>query len=297
MIQNNWHVTVSGFVETQSYDDRHVVRLWFMSFNMIVAVLMINVLVGVLIDTLDLYRRDEVSKYQQSLEERKLEKEKRALRDQVMMSPRHLTRNKQSCCRRFQAESEQPQTHGTLGARRPSQIGWVLGEVLGEDMAEDNKLDKPIPLSGDATVLKKIADWMQDQLSRKNTPSSLSWCATWEVFGKSKAVDQLIVDNKMMQDEAESRSELTQQQQLEQRHQTELDEYRAIKGELEEYRALKAELEEYRLLKAEFEEFRRQRAHSSHNDVDEPLHEPLSHSPHNDVDEPLERVEKKISYL
>jgi len=58
MIQNNWHVAADGFVQT---NDRSV-RLFFILFWVLVTVIMINVFVGILIEMLDLYRRDELAK-------------------------------------------------------------------------------------------------------------------------------------------------------------------------------------------------------------------------------------------
>jgi len=58
MVQNNWHVTTDGFVQAR---DRSV-RWFFILYWVLVTVIMINVFVGVLIEMLDLYRRDELAK-------------------------------------------------------------------------------------------------------------------------------------------------------------------------------------------------------------------------------------------
>lgn len=58
MIQNNWHVATNGFTEVRGKG----VRLFFILYWVLVTVIMINVFVGVLIEMLDLYRRDELAK-------------------------------------------------------------------------------------------------------------------------------------------------------------------------------------------------------------------------------------------
>jgi len=59
LMQNNWHVATMGFVHTHP-DVELWVKLWFVSFNLLVAWIMMNVFVGVLIDTIDMFRRDEL---------------------------------------------------------------------------------------------------------------------------------------------------------------------------------------------------------------------------------------------
>merc|ERR1712166_344901 len=56
MIQNNWHVTTAGYVECTG---TKWARLYFFSFNVIVALLMINIFVGILIDMFAIYWQDE----------------------------------------------------------------------------------------------------------------------------------------------------------------------------------------------------------------------------------------------
>jgi len=58
MIQNNWHVTANGFEETHG----KWTRAFFLSFNVIAAMIMMNVVMGILIEKLDLFRRAELSK-------------------------------------------------------------------------------------------------------------------------------------------------------------------------------------------------------------------------------------------
>ena len=47
MIQNNWQVTVNGYEECTGTKD---VRLFFLCFNYIVAIFLINIFIGVLLD-------------------------------------------------------------------------------------------------------------------------------------------------------------------------------------------------------------------------------------------------------
>ena len=63
MIQNNWHVTVDGYV--QCTGTKHV-RGYFISFNVVTAMILINIFIGVVLDMFDLYWHDE--QYKMGLE-------------------------------------------------------------------------------------------------------------------------------------------------------------------------------------------------------------------------------------
>ena len=67
MIQNNWHVTVDGFVQCTG---TKWVRAYFISFNCSTALILINIFIGVVLDMFDLYWHDE--QYKMGLEEEDL---------------------------------------------------------------------------------------------------------------------------------------------------------------------------------------------------------------------------------
>jgi len=184
MIQNNWHVTVDGFVQTNGWTNRQGVRLWFISFNVLVAILMINVLVGVLIDTLDLYRRDATQRYNQEFWELQQKIQARSDRRSLDES-RQLTRDKIPslfrCC----------------------SSGY-------EEQLMDNKVGE-IKMTGNSTVLKEIDDFMVKELSRKNTRSGYPWSDSWEIFDLPVEMEQLIVDYKGMEKVDQENAELESQ--------------------------------------------------------------------------------------
>jgi len=55
MIQNNWFVIANGFVEL----DGPWAKVWFIVFNVLVAIILINIFVGILIEMLDSIREDD----------------------------------------------------------------------------------------------------------------------------------------------------------------------------------------------------------------------------------------------
>ena len=59
MIQNNWHVTVNGYVECTGTD---YTKLFFLTFNIVTALILINIFVGVVLDMFNLYFNDELNK-------------------------------------------------------------------------------------------------------------------------------------------------------------------------------------------------------------------------------------------
>ena len=63
MIQNNWHVTVDGFTQCTGTTS---VRAYFISFNCVNSMILINIFIGVVLDMFDLYWHDE--KYKMGLE-------------------------------------------------------------------------------------------------------------------------------------------------------------------------------------------------------------------------------------
>eukprot|EP00658_Telonema_sp_P-2_P040397 TRINITY_DN28899_c0_g1_i3.p1 TRINITY_DN28899_c0_g1~~TRINITY_DN28899_c0_g1_i3.p1 ORF type:complete len:797 (-),score=211.14 TRINITY_DN28899_c0_g1_i3:369-2759(-) len=66
MIQNNWHVTVNGFVECTG---TRWSRLYFIVFNICTALIMINIFVGIVLDMFDVYWKDELYKMGDSRED------------------------------------------------------------------------------------------------------------------------------------------------------------------------------------------------------------------------------------
>lgn len=64
MIQNNWHVTVDGFVQCTG---TFWARAYFISFNCLVAMILINIFIGVVLDMFDLFWHDEL--YKMGMEE------------------------------------------------------------------------------------------------------------------------------------------------------------------------------------------------------------------------------------
>jgi len=64
MIQNNWHVTVDGYVQCTG---TKYVRSYFITFNIVTAMILINIFIGVVVDMFDLYWHDEQNKLGQSV--------------------------------------------------------------------------------------------------------------------------------------------------------------------------------------------------------------------------------------
>jgi len=63
MIQNNWHVTVDGYVQCTG---TKYVRLFFVFFNIVTAMILINIFTGVVVDMFDHFWHDEKDKMGQS---------------------------------------------------------------------------------------------------------------------------------------------------------------------------------------------------------------------------------------
>lgn len=242
LVQNNWPLITQGFVETQGYENRHAVRLWFVSFNALVAILMINVLIGVLIGTLDLYRRDEESKYQAQVEEQAQKKNLKLIRFPTPSSRKHLTREK---IRWFKPKNDEPDE--APDSPRQDVLDAVLADHLDlgfefdENLLFEEEEEKQVILSADATVLRELTSWMQNKLNRRNTPSSLPWDSTWYIKLKSSGVEQMIVDFKMVQGEDEDKEEQRKRQENEEKDRKYCD-------LLEKYRSLEEEVEQYRLM-------------------------------------------------
>jgi len=63
MIQNNWHVTVDGYVQCTG---TKYVRVFFVFFNIVTAMILINIFTGVVVDMFDHFWHDEKDKMGQS---------------------------------------------------------------------------------------------------------------------------------------------------------------------------------------------------------------------------------------
>lgn len=175
--------------------NRAWVRLYFIVFNLTVVILMLNVLVGVMIDAVDLYRRESAATalYQEFEDETR--------RANIVLKRENEARKKAASKHDPHPELDGGTFHPEVMEREA--VRKVKGVLCCFKSKAEMQVEREIQLQAlletvNDNELSQITENMNSQLQQTTTHSGRPWSACWETYNKPNDVAEFIPDYKLV---------------------------------------------------------------------------------------------------